>query len=364
MSRLNRRHCAALGLLVSVTALVLVRAGQAAAGAEQKLARFASQQTHMGSSFHLVLYTMDEPTARRASDAAFTRVAQLDDALSDYDPESELMRLCDRAGEGPVAVSDDLYRCLSRALDIARDSDGAFDPTVNPVNRLWRRARRDRKLPDPDLIAKARKLVGYQNVRLNADKRTVELLKPGMKLDLGGIAKGFAAQEAQAVLKAHGIQHAMVAAAGDIVVTGPPPGQDGWRIGIAPLDDPDAPPERLLSLQNTAISTAGDAERFVIIDGKRYGHILDPRTGESLIRHASVTVVAPDGATADGLDTAVFVMGPEAGLALVENTPGAAALYIDRDEHGRIRERATSRWAAIRPATAASGLAPDAANAP
>ncbi len=354
----NRKHCAMPVLLWAMLA------GRVEAGTE--LVRFEFQQTHMGSPFDLVLYTMDEPTAIRASNAAFARVAQLNAILSDYDPESELMRLCDRAGSGPVAVSDDLYRCLARAIEIARASEGAFDPTINPVGRLWRRARRDGKLPDPERLAKARELVGYQNVRLDPNGRTVELTKPGMKLDLGGIAKGFAAQEAQIVLKAQGVRHALVAAAGDIVVTGPPPKSEGWRIGIAPLDGPTPSPDRVLSLRDAAISTAGDAERFVVIDGKRYGHIIDPRTGQSLIRRASVTVVSTlgDAATADGLDTAVFVLGPEKGLPLVEATPGAAALYVERTADRHLREITTTRWDALRRAPSPPGSAPDRATAP
>jgi thiamine biosynthesis lipoprotein len=136
----------------------------------------------------------------------------------------------------------------------------------------------------------------------------VELLQPGLKLDLGGIAKGFAAQEAQAVLKAHGIDRALVAAAGDIVVTGPPPGRDGWRVGIAPLD-PTQPPGRILIVANAAVSTSGDAERFVVIEGKRYGHIIDPRTGYPGREVLSATVVHEDGSVADAAATALVVAG-------------------------------------------------------
>jgi thiamine biosynthesis lipoprotein len=356
MSSLDRRHCAVLGLLV------VALAGRAGAAEGEGLARFAYGQTHMGSPFNLVLYTTGEPAARRASDAAFARVEQLNGILSDYDPDSELMRLCDRAGTGPVAVSDDLYRCLARALEVARASAGAFDPTINPVGRLWRRARRDRRLPDADLLAKAQALVGWENVRLDPARRTAELLRPGMKLDLGGIAKGFAAGEAHAVLKAHGVDRALVAAAGDIVVSGPPPGRDGWRIGIAPLD-PTRPPERVLVLHDAAVSTSGDAERFVVIDGRRYGHIIDPRTGEGIIRRASVTVVARDGATADSLATAAFVLGPERGMTLVEATEGAAALFVQHVPDGPPSERATTRWSTIRQQQA-DAATPDGATAP
>ncbi len=291
------------------------------------LARFEFDETHMGSSFHIVLYCADDATARRASRSAFARVAELDATLSDYKPESELMRLCRAAGGPPVPVGADLFRVLELSRRMYERSGGAFDVTVAPVVRLWRRARRDRKLPDPELLAEALALVGSDAMRLDAGTRTVELRKPGMKLDVGGIAKGYAASEAIATLKRYGIARALVAAAGDIVVSGAPPDADGWIIGIAPLS-PLAKPNLYLSLKDAAISTSGDAEQFVEIGGKRYSHIVDPRTGLGVVDRCSVTVVATDGATADSLDTAAYVLGPDRGLALVEETPGASALIV------------------------------------
>lgn len=306
-----------------------------AAPLEPAETRFEFRQTHMGSAFKLVLYTNDPATARRASRLAFDRIAQLDKALSDYDPESELIRLCDRAGGPPVPVSADLFAVLERSLAMARRSGGAFDPTIGPVVRLWRRARRERRLPDPETLAKARDRVGFALVKLDARARTVRLLKEGMRLDLGGIAKGFAAQEAREVIKRAGITRALVAGAGDINVGDPPPGADAWTIGIAPLEDPDGRPSRFLKLKDAAVSTSGDAEQFVEIDGRRYAHIVDPRTGLGVVARSSVTVVAPDGATADSLATAVYVLGPERGLTLVDQVEGAAALIVRAGEGGQ-----------------------------
>jgi thiamine biosynthesis lipoprotein len=299
------------------------------------LSRYEFTETHMGSPFKIVLYSRDEAAARRASRAAFDRIAALDRAFSDYQPDSELMRLCDRAGGPPVKVSDDLFDILQRARAMYERSSGAFDVTVGPVVRLWRRARRDRKMPDPETLARARSLVGFDLVELDPAARTVRLKKPGMKLDLGGIAKGYASQAAVDVLKRQGVGSALVAGAGDIVVSGPPPGRDGWTIAVAPLEDPEAPPERSLLLREAAVSTAGDSERYVVIDGKRYSHIVDPRTGLGIVDRCSVTVVAPDGATADALDTAVYALGPERGLPLVESVEGAAALVVRASGQGR-----------------------------
>jgi thiamine biosynthesis lipoprotein len=308
-----------------------------------ELTRFEFAETHMGSEFKVVLYTADESVARSASRAAFTRIAALDATLSDYQPESELMRLCGRAGGPPVPVSADLFDVLDRSRVMFERSEGAFDVTVGPVVRLWRRARRDRKMPDPERLAQARALVGSDKMRLDPRARTVQLLQPGMKLDLGGIAKGYACEQAIAVLARDGITRALVAGAGDIVVGGPPPGAEGWTIGIGPLESPGSPPRRFLSVKHAAVSTAGDAERFVEIDGKRYSHIVDPRTGLGVIDRCSVTVVARDGATADSLDTAAYALGPRRGLALVEATPGAAALIVRSTGGGETETFASER---------------------
>src|SRR5207302_10058285 len=153
-------------------------------------------EAHMGTKFQVIVYAADEQTARDAAKAAFARVADLDGIMSDYKPTSELMRLCEKAGGDPVKVSDELFTVLSKAQEVSKLSDGAFDVTVGPVVRLWRLARRTQRLPDADDLKKALELVGYKNVKLDAKARTVQLLKPGMRLDLGGIAKGYAADEA------------------------------------------------------------------------------------------------------------------------------------------------------------------------
>jgi thiamine biosynthesis lipoprotein len=305
--------------------------------------RFEFEETHMASPFHIVLYSTDEAAARRASRAAYDRIAALNAILSDYDPESELSRLSQAAGGPPVRVSGELFNVLQGSKRMYDQSGGVFDVTIAPVGRLWRRARRDRKLPDPARIAAARELVGSDKMVLDPATRTVQLLKPGMKLDVGGIAKGYAAQAALDVLRSAGITRALVGGAGDIVVGDPPPDAEGWKIAIAPVDPQlgDSPPTLLLS--NAAVSTAGDAERFVIIDGHRYSHIINPATGLGVEDRAGVTVIAPDGATADALETTVYILGPERGLKLVDQTPGAAAIFI-RATPGGIQSFESSRF--------------------
>ena len=320
---------------LSVFALLLIAAGGLSpAEPDTKLARYTFKELHMGTQFKIVLYAPDEVRAKGAAQAAFERIKRLDLIMSDYRPASELMQLCRQAGGEPVRVSNELFFVLSRAQEVAKKSDGAFDVTVGPIVRLWRRARRAHQLPDAEELAKARALVGYQNVRLDGKTRSVQLMKPGMQLDLGGIAKGYSADEALAVLKKHGITRALVAAGGDIAVSDRPPDAEGWKIGIAPLEDPDQTPSRYLILHNAAVSTSGDAEQYVEIDGKRYSHIVDPKTGIGLVGRQSVTVVARKGIDSDSLTKVVCVLGRKRGLPLLENMPDIAALVVQQTDRG------------------------------
>jgi thiamine biosynthesis lipoprotein len=310
-------------------------------------ARYEFESKHMGTTFRVVLYADDADAAKRAADAAFARVAALDAALSDYKRDSELNRLCaafqTAVGE-PVKVGDDLFFVLSKAEQLSKASDGAFDVTVGPVVQLWRHARRTQQLPDKDELAAALSKVGYEKVRLDPARQTVELLTPGMRLDLGGIAKGYAADEALKLLREeHGITRALVAAAGDIACGDPPPGKGHWAVDIAPIARGQKP--RPLRLANAAVSTSGDLEQFVEIGGVRYSHIVDPKTGLGLTGRRSATVIAPKGITADGLTKAVMVLPAGAGLSLVEDTPGAAAYLAAVGPDERVTTTRTKRFA-------------------
>ncbi len=312
-----------LSLLILPAGLLGVNALQ-----PRELTRYTFAEPHMGTTFRIVLYAADEPTAKKAADAAFKRIAELNSILSDYQPTSELMRLCGKAGGPPVEVSVDLFEVLKKSEEIAKLTDGAFDVSISPVVRLWRKARRTREMPTAEQIRKALELVDYRKIRLNAKGRTVQLLLMGMLLDLGGIAKGYAADAALAVLRQHGITHALVAAGGDVAVGDPPPSAPGWKVGIAPLKNPEAAPEHYLMVKNAGVSTAGDSEQFVEINGKRYSHIVDPKTGIGLVGRRSVTVIAPNALTSDGLDTGLCILGVERGLKIVENRSDIAALFV------------------------------------
>lgn len=311
--------------------------------ADPPLKRFTFSEPHMGTVFRIVLYAGDESAAEKAAKAAFARIAELDGIMSDYRPASELMQLCKKAGGDPVKVSADLFAILARAQEVARKTDGAFDVTVGPIIRLWRKARRTRQLPSAADIKKALERVGYEKIRRDSTKKTVQLLVMGMLLDLGGIAKGYAADAALEVLRRHGIRRALVAAGGDIRVGSPPPGAKGWKVGIGPLKNPAAPPSQFLLLSDAAVSTSGDAEQYVELDGQRYSHIVDPRTGMAQQGRRSATVIAADGTTADAYATALCVLGHERGLPLIEKIPRAAALYV-HEKDGKIISISSKRF--------------------
>jgi FAD:protein FMN transferase len=300
---------------------------------EDQLNRFEFTEPQMGVPFRIVLYAPDEVAARKAARAAFDRVAELNESMSDYETDSELNQLSRTSGQGvAVKVSDDLWKVLELAQDLAKKTDGAFDVTVGSAVIHWRRARRTGKLPDPERLAAAARAVGYQKMRLNPGNKTVELLVPRMKLDLGGIAKGYAIDEAMKTLRAHGIDSALISGGGDMALGDPPPGREGWMIEIAPLDLPDAPPQQYVLLTRAALATSGDVFQRLEIDGKRYSHIVDPRTGIGLTDHSLLTVIAQDCTTADSLATAASVLGPECGLKLIEETPGAEIHIVRRPD--------------------------------
>jgi thiamine biosynthesis lipoprotein len=287
----------------------------------------------MGVPFRMVVYATNEAHAKTASDAAFARVRELNGKLSDYDLESELSKLSRTSGEGRVVkVSDDLWRVLATAQSWARRSDGALDVTVGPVVNLWRHARRLQQFPRADRLAEARARVGYTNLVLDPKTRTTLLRVPEMRLDLGGIAKGFAADEALKVLRAHGIKSALAAAAGDIALGDAPPGQRGWKIEIPSLDVTNAPPARFVTVANVGVSSAGDVFQRLELNGVRYSHIVDPRTGIGLTDHSLVTVIARDAMTSDALETVVSVLGPQKGLKVIKETRGAAARIVRKPD--------------------------------
>jgi len=290
------------------------------------LERHEFQQVHMGTLFKLVLYAPDPNLASQAARAAFERVERLDETLSDYRSDNELARVNTKASEAPQVVSADLLVATNRALELSRKTSGSFDITVKPLVRLWRRAREDGNLPTDNEIQEALERVGYGDVLLNERTGSIRFRKAGMELDFGGIGKGFAADEVLKVIAGFGLRRVLVDAGGDIRVGQPPPGRDGWIVSI---DSPKNSAVELL-LVNQAVATSGDKYQFVEIDGERYSHIVDPKTGVGLRHSGTVTVLAQDATVADALSTALSVLPPEAGLRMIEATDGVEARIVRR----------------------------------
>jgi thiamine biosynthesis lipoprotein len=230
-----------------------------------------------------------------------------------------------------VPVSAELFDVLQRAQRISQLSDGAFDVTVGPYIRLWRFARKRKVLPTAAEIATARAAVGWQKLRLDPRARTVTLTVPNMRLDVGSIGKGYAADQALRLLKGRGIDRALVAASGDIAIGNPPPGQRGWKLGVAAFDSATNEPPRTLLLHNAGISTSGDTEQFIEINGVHYSHIVNPVTGLGMTERIQATVIGPDATTTDCLDTTVSLLGVQRGLALIESWPHTAAVIVTKE---------------------------------
>ena len=288
--------------------------------------RYEYRQTRMGMAVRVVLYAPSDSAARRAGHAAFRKMAALEAILSSYRDSSELNRLSRRSGTGPVPVSEPLFSVLRHAQRLARQSDGAFDATAGPFLTLWAEARRSGTLPDSSARRRAAARVGWRQVALNERRRTVHLRADRMQLNVGGIAKGFILDRALDTLAAEGISRAMIEAGGDLVMSGPPPGTEGWNVRL-PGAGPNGTP-RTVRLHHAAVATSGATEQFVEIDGTRYSHVVDPRTGLGLTHRLLVTVVADRGVLADGLATTVGVLGAEAGRAFLDAHYPSTTAYV------------------------------------
>lgn len=306
--------------------------------------RFAFEKAEMGLPVRVTLYASGQSEAQVAADAAFQKIEEINTIFSDYDSDSELSRLSDSSGQGlPVKVSSELWQVLEYSQRIAALSEGAFDMSVGPLVNLWRAARRKKELPSRARIDEALRRSGYGWLRLDPVARTVELMKPRMRLDAGGVAKGYAMEEALKVLKQRGYARAMVSGGGDMALGDPPPGATGWRIEINALDEEGAPVPRFLHVASRCVSTSGDFYQRLEIDGKRYSHIVDPRTGIGLTDHSLVTVVALHGMEADALSKVVAVLGPDAGIPIVEKMPGVA-VHVVRAPNGKVSEYFSANW--------------------
>jgi FAD:protein FMN transferase len=306
--------------------------------------KYVFEQPEMGSPFTITLYCNDAALADRAADAAFKKAEALNEVLSDYKDSSEINRLSLTGGQGVyIPVSAPLFDILQRGVEAGRLSGGAYDISIGPLVSLWRVARKTKVFPDSNTLRAALKKTGYRYIHLDTVLHAVMLEKKGMKLDVGGLGKGFVAAAALEVLHQNGIDCAMVNAGGKIVTGQSPPGKQGWLIGInAPGEKEELLPQLLL-LKEISVATSGDIYRYVEFNGKRYSHIVDPATGIGLTRRKNVTAIAKDGCTADWLATACSILSTRKSMKLIKKIPGAALLITER-KRGRIRESSSKNF--------------------
>ncbi len=279
--------------------------------------RFEFTHPQMGTMFRVVVYASDSASARVATQKAFSRLDELNLTLSDYREDSEVNTLCRTAGSDQyIKVSVDLWNILQESVKAAKLSEGNFDVTIGPLTQLWRRMKRQKQLPTPTQISEAKTKIGIEKIFFNKTNQSVMLKTKGMRLDFGGIGKGFAEDEMLKVLKENGIKSALIEAGGNIVVSNSPTDSPkGWEIIIN---------QEKYYLKNCGVSTSGDAYQFVEIEGKKYAHILDPKTGIGYAEPHQVSIIAKNGTISDWLSTALYLMPTESGQKLAKKIKAKA----------------------------------------
>jgi thiamine biosynthesis lipoprotein len=281
----------------------------------------------MGTAVRVELWAERHADGQAAIEAVMAEMRRIDRGYSPHKPDSELSRLNRHAATQAVAVGAEMFGLLQQAHRFSTLSGGAFDITHASVGHLYDYRRQLR--PSDDALARGRSLVGWRQVQLDPATRSVRFERAGVRIDLGGFAKGHAVNQGAAILQRLGVRHAMVSAGGDSRVIGDRRGRP-WSVAIRHPRQPDAV-VAVLPLEDVAISTSGDYERFFEHGGERFHHLLDPVTGRSPSHVHSVTIVAADGLTSEALSKTVFVLGVERGLAIVHSVPGADAVVIDKD---------------------------------
>ncbi|HTA17816.1 MAG TPA: FAD:protein FMN transferase [Polyangia bacterium] len=324
---------AAIVLAIASKLLVLLLAldaGSAPSGPPHAISRTYGV---MGTSATFTIWTADAVRAEQAFAAADTEIERIERLMTDWErPEwtpSDVVRINKAAGKAPVKVSDETLAVVEKSIEMSKRSEGAFDITFAAMRGIWKFDEDlDPTVPAPEEIARRRKLINWRDVVVNHAARTVKLRRPEMRLGLGGIAKGYAVDKCAAVLRAAGFSDFMVQAGGDLFVAGSK-GPASWMVGVR---DPRGGPKDIIArmaIRDHAFSTAGDYERSFVLGGRRYHHIIDPKTGYPATASREVTIFAPTAFLADALDDAVFILGPKKGLALVESYPDCAALIVD-----------------------------------
>lgn len=317
---------------------VLAAAGSSQAAAEQQL--FVESRPAMGTTFKVYLYADNQAEASTYFEAAFDEIERLEEALSNYRASSELSRINRLAAHEPVTTDPEVFDLLWRSLEYSRRSGGAFDITVGPLMRAWGFFRGQGHYPSADELARARAEIGWQHLDLDRNARTVRFLAAGMELDLGSIGKGYAVDRVVAVLRELGVRSALVdAGSSSIYAMGAPPGKPGWSVRV-PKPGDKSETLSIVLLHDTSLSTSGSYEKFFRLNGREYSHIMDPHTGRPVQGMLQTTVIVPSATDSDALSTALFVMGPQAGVRLLQSVPEASAFWVS----GESKNSHISAW--------------------
>ena len=282
----------------------------------------------MGSSFEITVVALDEDFAKESLAIAKKEIIRIENLISSWDQKSETSRINRNAGIAAVEVSKELFDLIFRAQQISKLSSGAFDLTFAAIDKLWNFDGRESEMPNPDTLKASVFNIGYQLIELDEESLTVFLPKKGMKIGFGAIGKGYAADSAKQLLVERGVLGGIINASGDMNTWGTKPDGSSWTIGIVnPMNNKKV--FSWFSLEHNAVVTSGDYEKFTQINGRRYSHIIDPRTGIPSQGIVSCTVFAGKAELADAIATAIFVMGVESGLFLIDQLPDIEAILID-----------------------------------
>src|SRR5436190_5095151 len=288
-----------------------------------QLKRFEFSNNKMGSSFNIIFYHTDSAEAASLAIKCFLIVDSLNDTFSDYSSESEVGKLALQVNQTDIKVSDELFSMIIRSKDAWKRSGKTFDITIGALTQLWRKAKKESRFPSEAEIKAAKGLTGFKNLLINEESRAISFKKPGIRFDFGGIVPGYVAQKVIDFLKTKNVNIALVDASGDIVMSDAPPGKDGWNIGINLPENENEIWNKKLELRNFAVSTSGDIYRYIIHNGTKYSHIIDPQTGYGVTSQRNVTVITKYGADADWLATACSILPIKKALKLAKKEHAA-----------------------------------------
>jgi len=314
--------------LLGISLLLLLSASRISTAQKEGLARFEESRISMACTYTIVVYGDDVQSLPRIVEAGLDEVDRIDKLMSHYKAASPLSHLNREAAKGPVRVEPELFNFIEECLRYSRESEGAFDITVGPLMKAWGFFRGEGRMPGVAELAEARSSVGYQHLSLNAKERTIQFNRPGMELDLGGIAKGYAVDRVISLLKDHGIKKALVSAGGSTLYgLGAPPGSEGWEVKIGdPINSQKI--AAIVRLKDRTLSVSGSGEKFFEAQGVRYSHVMDPRTGQPVQGVLSVAVLTDSGTAGDALDNVFYVQGVEKSRSYLKRFPGTEVFFF------------------------------------